>query len=197
MIDLHRELPGPAFFYRPAGDVRQHCQLVAIGQGKAHIPSPTYQALILTIHDQFHDYDYWIGNIDVRHLIELRDLASSREGIDWDALSALTPGKLAQNALETQLVALSCLLGVNVPLRMRSRFVPRLQHQRRLVQARFPLSRRVLLSTAILDYRNYRDEVGRSNKEGEIVSSRRWTLPKNETLRFLLTLSREQPLSKV
>jgi hypothetical protein len=197
MIDLHRELPGPAFFYRRAGDVRQHCRLVAIGQGRAHIPSPTYQALILTIHDQFQDYDYWIGNIDVRHLIELRDLASSREGIDWDALSALTPGKLAQNALETQLVALSCLLGVNVPLRMRSRFVPRLQHQRRLVQARFPLSRRVLLSTAILDYRNYRDEVGRSNKEGEIVSSRRWTLPKNETLRFLLTLSREQPLSKV
>ena len=197
MVDLHRELPGPAFFYRSSGDVKQHCKMMHIGRGRAYIPSATYQALILTIHDQFQDSDYWIGNIDVRHLIELRDLALSPEGIDWQMLAALTPSKLARNALETQLVALFRLLGVAVPIRMRSRFIPRLQHWRRLAQARLPLLRQVLLPIAILDYRNYRDELGRSNRGGAIVSDRKWALPKSDTLRFLRALSREQRAGKI
>jgi hypothetical protein len=197
MLDLHRQLPGHAFFYRPSGDVRQHCKLVQIGRGSAYIPSATYQALILTIHDQFQDSDYWIGNIDMRHLIELRNLAISPEGIDWETFAALTPGKLARNALETQLVALFCLLGVDVPSRMRSRFVPRMQHRRRLAQARLPLLRWALLPIAILDYKNYRDELGKSNREGAIVSDKKWALPKWHTLRFLLSLSREQRVGKI
>ena len=197
MVDLHRALPGPAFFYHPSGDAKQHCKMMRIGRGRAYIPSATYQALILTIHDQFQDSDYWIGNIDVRHLIELRDLAISPEGIDWEMLAALTPSKLARNALETQLVALFCLLGVDVPIHMRSRFVPRLQHRRRLAQARIPLLRQALLPIAVLDYRNYRDELGRSNRGGEVVSNRKWALPKSDTLRFLLALSREQRAGKI
>jgi hypothetical protein len=197
MVDLHRQLPGPAFFYRPSGDVKQHCKMMQIGRGSAYIPSATYQALILTIHDQFQDSDYWIGNIDVRHLIELRDLAISPEGIDWETLAALTSSKLARNALETQLVALFCLLGVDVPAHMRSRFLPRLQHRRRLAQARLPVLRQALLPIAILDYRNYRDELGRSNREVAIVSDRKWALPKKDTLRFLLALSREQRAGKI
>jgi hypothetical protein len=165
-----------------------------IRRGRAHIPSATYQALILTIHDQFRDYD-WLGNIDVRHLIELRDLAISPEGIDWGTFAALTPSKLTRNALETQLLALFCLLGVDVPTRMRSRLVPCQQHFRRLAKARLPLLRQVLLPIAILDYRNYRDELDRSNRA--IVSDRKWALPKSTTLRFLLALSREQRASKI
>jgi hypothetical protein len=197
MVDLHRALPGPAFFYRPSGDAKQHCKMMPIGRGRAYIPSATYQALILTIHDQFQDSDYWIGNIDMRHLIELRDLAMSPEGIDWGTLAALTPSKLARNALETQLVALFCLLGVDVPSHMRSRFVPRLQHRRRLAQARLPLLRQALLPIAVLDYRNYRDELGRSNREGAIVSDRKWAHPKWHRMLFLLALSREQRVGKI
>jgi hypothetical protein len=197
MVDLHREPPGPSFFYRPSGNVKQHCKIMHIGRGSAYIPSATYQALILTIHDQFEDHDYWIGNIDMRHLIELRDLAISPEGIDWEMLAALTPSKLARNALETQLVALFCLLGVDVPTRMRSRFVPRLQHRRRLAAARLPLLRQTLLPISILDYRNYRDELGKSNRGGAIVSDRKWLLPKWHTLRSLLARSREQRVGKI
>jgi Uncharacterised nucleotidyltransferase len=197
MIDLHRELPGPAFFYRALGDVRQYCKIRHVGRGTAYIPSPTYHALILTVHDQFQDSDYWTGNIDLRHLIELRDLANLPEGINWDTLAALSPGKLARNALETQLVALSSLLGVDVPIRMRSRFVPRLQHRRRLAQARVPLLRQALLPAAMLDFRNYRAELGMSNKRAETIGERKWALPKSSTLRFFLALSREQRAGKI
>jgi hypothetical protein len=197
MVDLHRALPGPAFFYRSSGDVKQHCKMMHIGRGRAYIPSATYQALILTIHDQFQDSDYWIGNIDVRHLIELRDLVISPEGIDWEALAALTPSKLARNALETQLVALFSLLGVDVPTCMRSRFVPRLQHRRRLAQASLPLLRQALLPIAILDYRNYRKGPGASNRQGTTLDNEKWRLPKSGTLRFLLALSREQRAGKI
>jgi Uncharacterised nucleotidyltransferase len=197
MVDLHRELPGPAFFYRQSGSVSQHCETITVGRGSAYIPSSTYQALILTIHDQFQDDDYWTGNLDVRHLIELRDLANSPKGIDWEKLSTLAPGKLARNALETQLIALFNLFGVDVPASMRSGFIPRLQHRRRLLQARSPLLRQVLLPIAILDYQNYRDELGRSY-EGEVgAGGRRWKLPKSSTLRFLLARSLSRRAGKI
>lgn len=195
MVDLHRELPGPALFYRPSGAVQQHCKVVHIGRGTAYIPSATYQALILTIHDQFQDYDYWTGAIDVRHLIDLRDLATSPEGIDWEMLASLTPSKLARNALETQLVALFCLFGVDVPTRMRTRFIPRLQHCRRVAQSRLPLLRQALLPMAVLDYRNYREGLRASATAG--IVSGKWALPKGDTFRFLLALTREHRVGKV
>jgi Uncharacterised nucleotidyltransferase len=196
MIDLHRELPGHRRLYSPSNGVIAHCKLMQVGQGRAYVPSPTYQALILTMHDQFQDYDYWTGNMDVRHLIELRDLAASPEGIDWEALAALTPGKLARNALETQLVALFRLLNVDVPVRSRNRFIPRLQHRRRLAQAMFPLLRQALLPIGLLDYPNYRDELGTPDNEQYIAGSAR-LLPKVDTLRFLLSLARQRRVSKI
>ncbi|HKH21741.1 MAG TPA: nucleotidyltransferase family protein [Gammaproteobacteria bacterium] len=197
MIDLHRAPPGPAFFYRQLGDVKQHCKIAHIGKGSAYIPSATYQALILTIHDQFQDSDYWTGNIDMRHLLELRDLAQSPEGIDWNLLASFTPNKLARNALETHLVALFYLFEVDVPARMRNRFIPRIQHWRRLAQARLPFLRQALLPIALLDYRNYREGLGASNKEGNVVGQRKRALPKSDTLGWLLWLSRERRTGKV
>jgi hypothetical protein len=80
---------------------------------------------------------------------------------------------------------------------MRNRFVPRLQHRRRLAQARVPLLRQALLPAAMLDFRNYRAELGRSNKRGEITGKQKWSLPKTSTLRYFLALSREQRAGKI
>jgi hypothetical protein len=179
------------------GDVKQHCKITHIGQGSAYIPSATYQALILTIHDQFQDSDYWTGNIDMRHLLELRDLAHSSKGIDWNLLASFTPDKLARNALETHLVALFSLFEVDVPAHMRNRFIPRIQHWRRLAQARFPFLRQALLPIALLDYRNYRDGLGALNKEGNVVGQRKRAFPKSDTLGWLLWLSRERRAGKI
>jgi hypothetical protein len=195
MIDLQQGPPGHRFFYSAAGDIRQHCRLLE--HGSAYIPSATCHALMLIIHDQFQDSDYWVGRIDLRHLLDLRDLANSPDGIDWNLLVSLAPGKLARNAIETQLVTLSSLLGVSVPHRMRRRLMPRLQYWRRRLQVHLPVLRPVLFPLVLFDYGNYRAEVGFEERRARHLKPRRWTLPRMETARFLLALSREQRAGKV
>jgi hypothetical protein len=196
-VDLHLGAPGPEFFYRPAGYLLAHCERKPVGRGFAYVPSATYQALILMVHDQFQDHDYWIGTIDMRHLLELRDLARSDGGIDWDKLASLTPSKLARNALETQLVTLFSLLDVDVPIGMRNRLIPRLQHRRRMIQARFPPARWFLLPTAFLDYRNYRDGPGTERMMHPGTSDRLLRLPRAGTLSFLFSLSSDRRVGKI
>lgn len=194
MIDLHQRPPGPAFFYRSQGDVLQHSKRVSIGEGSAYIPTATYQALMLIIHDQFQDYGYWVGEIDIRHLIELRDLCHSPEGIDWDQLAGFATSSLARNAVESQLIALARLLGVNVPLRMCGRFIPRLQFARQLIQARFPMMRWPLLIVPTLDYRNYRRGPGLKYQASRGLPG---FLPKGSSLRFILRIAKGHRVGKV
>jgi hypothetical protein len=189
MIDLHQSLPGHHYFYRSLGNVRLHCSLIVSRLGTAYIPLPTYQALILIIHDQFQDCDYWTGNIDFRHLLDLCELASSAEGIDWKLLASLSSSRLYRNALETQLVGLHSLFDVDVPRELLTRLIPRLQFRRRLIQARLPFLRRPLLAIALFDYRNYRAELGAEERTRKTSKPQLWSLPKMETVRFLLDLS--------
>ena len=75
---------------------------------------------------------------------------------------------------------------------MRTRFIPRLQHWRSSAQARLPLLRQGLLPVTVLNYRNDRDGLGASNRQRMTIGNRKWRLPKSDTLRFLLALSRKR-----
>ena len=197
-IDIHQsDPPGPAYFYRTSGNILEHSRLTSIGRGTAYIPTATLQALVLIIHDQFQDYDYWIGGIDVRHLLDLRDLSNSPEGIDWDQLAALSPSKLARNAVESQLIALAELFRVDVPLRMRRRLIPRLQFRRRLLQARYPVARWPLLAATFLDYGNYRRGPGAEYLASGKSGRTSWSIPRSGTLRFILGITGDQRVGKV
>ena len=157
-IDLHIKPPGYEFFSSAATELKHHCQLVPCGQAFAYVPSPTYQALLLIVHDQLHDADYWLGKIALRHLLDLRDLARSSEGIDWKLLNSLFESKTAKNALDTQLVTLFMLLDVDVPDDLRKRFLPRVQYRRRLLQMQVPvLADVLLLLTLFMELPNYAD----------------------------------------
>lgn len=197
MIDLHANLPGPAYFYRPSGHPLQHCKLTSVSRGSAYVPTATYQVLMLTIHDQFQDYDYWLGAIDLRHLVELRDLINSTGGIDWELLNSFAPSKLAKNALETQLVGAAELLGADVPASMRRRIIPRLQFKRRLAQARFPMMRWPLLAAALLDYGNYREGPGAEYRRAAHKNESRWSLPGFGILRYILEKAGQDRVGKV
>jgi Uncharacterised nucleotidyltransferase len=197
MIDLHQRLPGHDYFYSSLGNVRQHCSLTMTRLGPAYVPLPTYQALILIVHDQFQDSDYWTGNIDLRHLLDLCELASSAGGIDWKLLSAISSSRLYRNALETQLVALHSLFDVDVPRELLTRLTPRLQFRRRLIQSRIPLLRPALLAAALLDYTNYRAEVGAEERTTKTSKPQKWSFPKIHNVRHLLDLSAEKRPGKV
>ncbi|UPJ60682.1 nucleotidyltransferase family protein [Bradyrhizobium sp. 192] len=181
-IDLQLAAPGPGHFYRDP--VLSHCIPAGLGRGTVLIPTPTYRALMLIIHDQFQDYGYWLGDLDLRHLVELRDLNSSIGGLDWQELTSHISGKLMRNAVETQLVALAELLGVEIPHTLRSRLIPRLHFIRQVMQARFPGSRLPFLAMTVLDLRNYR----RESSVDYAHNARRslWSIPKADTLHFLL-----------
>jgi hypothetical protein len=196
MIDLHQAAPGPDYFYRPLGKLLEHCTPISVGRGTAYLPTPTVQAFMLIIHDQFQDDDYWVGEVDVRHLVELRDLANAAEGIEWNRMMSFAPSRLARNAMAKQLVALAELFGVDVPVELRKGFVPALQFRRLLLQSRFPLARWPLLSVALLDYRNYRRELG---AEYQTYPRRNvtLTLPRADTLRHLVGIVSNHRVGKV
>jgi hypothetical protein len=196
MIDLHQAAPGPDYFYRPLGKLLEHCTPISVGRGTAYLPTPTFQAFMLIIHDQFQDHDYWVGEVDVRHLVELRDLANAAEGIEWNRMMAFAPSRLARNAIAKQLVALAELFGVDVPVELRKGFIPRLQFRRLLLQSRFPLARWPLLSIALLDYGNYRRELG-AEYQSDARRNKTLTLPQADTLRHLFGLVGSHRIGKV
>lgn len=196
-IDLQGAAPGPAYLYHSSGHALNHCVPALLGRASVYIPTPTYRALMLIIHDQFQDYGYWLGDLDLRHLVELRDLNNSVEGLDWKELASHVSGELMKNAVETQLLALAALLGVEVPYSMRSRLIPRLQFMRQLMQARFPSTRVPLLAMTFLDLRNYRREAVTRYKQTSVRRPGLWSMPRAATLQFLLRTATAARVGKV
>lgn len=137
MVDIHCRMKGPG---RSAdyAQLEPECAGISLGEGMALLPSPTAQLWMLVLHDQLQDRDYWRGLIDLRHLIDMEALAQAPGGIDWRKLASWFPPGFAQAALHTQLLAAHDLLGVAIPREWMGGRWPRLQHRRRLIQARWP-----------------------------------------------------------
>nr|WP_281415996.1 nucleotidyltransferase family protein [Azospirillum rugosum] len=145
-IDLHFRPPGPEAFHHP-DRLAESATVVRVGNGQALLPSPTFRALHLIVHDMLHDQQTVTGAIDLRHLCDLDELARMPNGIDWGTLAALLPDGPGRSALHTQLLALRTLFGTRTPLTPWWRIRPFLQHWRRMQQACHP-TRMELIRTA-------------------------------------------------
>lgn len=148
MVDLHcrTKVRYPAFDFE---DLARDCTEVRLGGARAWLPSPTSQALILILHDQLQERDYWRGLIDLRHLLDLAELARTSPGIDWERLAVHFPRGYPRNALDVQLATLELLFGMPVPLPQRPRWT-RLQLRRRILQLRRPHLRPFFTSLTFL-----------------------------------------------
>jgi hypothetical protein len=149
-IDLHVHPPGHHYYQFSIGTLERHCDLVTRGKAAALVPRPTFHAMILIIHDQLHDADYLLGRLSLLHLLDICELSRSPDGLDWDLLGSYFSDAFMRNALETQLVALWELLRLDVPIKMRRRLMPRLQHWRRLQQMARPGLKDALLAGTLL-----------------------------------------------
>ena len=135
-IDLHWRPSGP-LGVAEVPDLSLQCAPVSWQGGNAQLPAPALQIFFLVLHDQFHDGGYWRGGIDLRHLLDIRDL-SKDHSIDWSQLMALCQTRLVCNAVESQLIAAKRLVQACVPQHLTQRLWTRAQFRRHLWQFAHP-----------------------------------------------------------
>ena len=118
--------------------------------GSVRVPSPAYQIYLMCLHDQFHDGGYWRGGFDLRHLQDIAELTRLPDGVDWWALEAVMPTRLARNAIHSELVAAREIMGADIPEPLRRRSTPKLHYRRHLAQYRHPNLGLVLAGLGLL-----------------------------------------------
>jgi Uncharacterised nucleotidyltransferase len=140
MIDIHIRPRGPAI-YGANDRLYANCEPAPLGQVQCLVPSPTYQILHFVLHDQFHNRDYWKGQLDLRHLCDLAKLITSYSNIDWRFLQSLFSNRSAADAFASQLIQVNRLLRVPIPKQFSERLLARFQYWRVLTQMRYPYLR--------------------------------------------------------
>jgi len=149
MIDLHTQVP-PMYLQLGYERIAKLCKRTPVGPGHALVPSPTCQLMLTIVHDELHDGDYWRGLVDLRHLIDARELVA--EGIDWDELAGFFPCGSPVRALQVHLRTVRSLVEVVVPERLCGGSWARLQVLRRKLQTHIESLRPALtLLTIALD----------------------------------------------
>lgn len=130
-------------------------EAVVRGGVVARIPSVEARALHWTLHDLVKEGDYWRGRIDLRHLYDLVRL-HELEGVDWARVRAAAPGRIAREAVDTQLLALGHFFGVPVPADCSGSRLARAQHWRRVFSATHPVAGAPLRAAGYLAWWGWR-----------------------------------------
>ncbi len=109
-IDLQCRPRGPASFSDIEWIYARSSRMELDGN-HVHVPSPFVQVVFLVLHDQFQDGDYWRGLLDLRHLLDVAQLARSAE-IEWGELRSLFAAGYERNAVDTQILTADALFGL-------------------------------------------------------------------------------------
>ena len=160
MIDIHTRMRGPTAL-TASGRLYADCKPASLHSAMCLVPSPTFQILHFVLHDQFHNRDFWKGHMDIRHVCDVAKIITQCPAIDWDFLRSVFSNRTAADALASQLIQVTRLLGVSVPTQFSGRPMARLQYRRILTQMRYPYLRKPFICLTILlgwNHRN-RDDV--------------------------------------
>jgi hypothetical protein len=146
-IDLHTSLKP---FYLGLGyeAVAPYCRRTEFASGTALLPAATCHMLLMVLHDQLNDRDYWRGLIDVRHLVDIHRLA--QQGIDWPLLASFFDKGTSKRAFEVQMRTARSFLETDIPQEYCGGAWSRLQVLRRRVQLRMPRMRPLLTVLTVL-----------------------------------------------
>lgn len=113
-LDLH--LAPPAWRGRfDSSQLWPKSRILRCGDAVVRALPPHLLVLILTTHDQVHELRFWRGGFDLRHLLDIRMLASNSEPVDWAELASLARGAGFEQALGAQLWAAREIAGAPIP----------------------------------------------------------------------------------
>ncbi|MDK1375183.1 MULTISPECIES: nucleotidyltransferase family protein [unclassified Sinorhizobium] len=132
-IDLQCRPKGPAAFSDIEWVYRNGSRMTLDG-AHVYVPSPFAQIVYLMLHDQFQDGDYWRGLVDVRHLLDIANIARSTEEMRWEALRSLFAQGYERHAIDTQILTASILFNISSDLTEPCGTLPKLQLARRKIQ---------------------------------------------------------------
>lgn len=129
-LDLHfrlRSLPGAPDY----AEMMPFVTPTTVGENKIRNLVPTAQAVVLIVHDQIQERDYWRGLIDLRHLLDLDRIVRVHGPLDSGVLHRLFPTSASRRVLDTQLLTAKRLFGTPLPRNWRTGRRAKLQAQRR------------------------------------------------------------------
>ncbi|WP_084691239.1 nucleotidyltransferase family protein [Sphingomonas sp. SRS2] len=181
-IDLHQRPPGPPGLSETP-ELAMRRREISLNGRSILVPDAASQIFYLLLHDQFHDGGFWRGGFDLRHLIDLRALASEVSATDrrWLRNACGTP--LVRMAFDAVLVSMQRLAG-DIKLGDDEARDGLWTHRRWLLQFSFPILRVPLAALAallslpkLLDHRaavtlERRRVFGRATSSGTSVSVR-------------------------
>ena len=119
LIDLHQRPAGPPGFAEAETLAKSSRPSIGI-KGSALTPSLAHQILLLVMHDHFHDGGYWRGEVDLRHLLDMKDAVEVGAPFDTQIVENLCQSALMRDAVVLFLTAGREWLGANVQLRRTS-----------------------------------------------------------------------------
>jgi hypothetical protein len=111
-IDLHQRPPA-ASLTEALADLHEETRRVTFARGAARVPTPELQILVTAVHDQLHDAHFLRGGFDLRHLLDIAQIAKAP--VDWARLAALCRTPIMRVALAAQLHAARNIAGADIP----------------------------------------------------------------------------------
>ncbi|ULJ76105.1 nucleotidyltransferase family protein [Rhizobium gallicum] len=111
-LDLHLRPPGPAILYTE-GEPLHSTRLEVMGV-RVCIPTPVEWVVHLIVHDMILDRRLRTGDVELRHLLDCREIFDLGYDVDWDAVRARLPSGRLALARDLFFLNLQRLAGVKI-----------------------------------------------------------------------------------